>query len=168
LNNIKNITKKNIFVLGRSLGTGPAIYLASKRSPAATFLISPYTTFAAVGKHSKEEDFLSLLNHFRSIDYVEQIKSPLLFIHGKIDQLIKYNESIKLYEKCSKDIIKEIDLIDEIGHNFYLTDWGDKIIPLIKNFINKYGLLNNSEIEQIIIDFDNKFYEIPEEIKKNL
>ena len=26
LNNIKNITKKNIFVLGRSLGTGPAIY----------------------------------------------------------------------------------------------------------------------------------------------
>ena len=36
LNNNKNITKNNIYILGRSLGTGPAIYLASKRNPAAT------------------------------------------------------------------------------------------------------------------------------------
>jgi hypothetical protein len=38
LNNIENITEKNIYILGRSLGTGPAIYLSSKRNPAGLFL----------------------------------------------------------------------------------------------------------------------------------
>ena len=52
-----------------------------------------------------------------------------------------------------------------MGHNFHFTDWDNKIIPWIKIFTDKYRLLNNSEIN---IDFDNKFYEIPEEIKKNL
>ena len=69
LNNIKNITEKNIYILGRSLGTGPAVYLSSKRNPAGTFLISPYTTFAAVAEdHHKEEESKALSNHFRSID----------------------------------------------------------------------------------------------------
>ena len=57
LNNIKNIEEKNIYIAGRSLGTGPAIYLSSKRNPAGTSLISPYTTFAAVLEEIlKEED----------------------------------------------------------------------------------------------------------------
>ena len=38
LNNMKNITEKNIYILGRSLGSSVAIYLSSKRNPAGTFL----------------------------------------------------------------------------------------------------------------------------------
>ena len=167
LKNIKNITEKNIYVLGRSLGTGPAVYLSSKRSPAGTFLISPYTTFGAVGKH-KEENFKILSNHFRSIDYVDKIKTPILIIHGKVDPLIDYHESIQLYEKCQKDIKKAFELIDDMAHNYGYKVLFNDIIPNIINFVDKNCPLNNSQDNNIIIDFDQELYELPEELKKTL
>ena len=39
-----------IFVCGRSLGTGSAIYLSSKRNPKALFLISAFTSLKNIGK----------------------------------------------------------------------------------------------------------------------
>ena len=167
LKNIKNITEKNIYVLGRSLGTGPAIYLSSKRNPAGTFLISPFTTFGAVGKHD-EEDYKILSNHFRSIDYIDKIKTPILIIHGKIDPLINYNESIQLFEKCQKDIKKEIKLIDDMAHNFLYEDLLKDVVPCIIDFVDKYCPLNNSENNKIIIDFNKELYILPEELKKKL
>jgi esterase/lipase len=111
LKNIKNISEKKIFIFGRSLGTGPAIYLASQRNPAGIFLLSPYTTFAAVGKH-EEEFYNKLTQHLRSIDYVDKVKCPICFCHGKNDKLIDCKDSIELFEKCEKNNKREIFLID--------------------------------------------------------
>ena len=168
LNNMKNISDKNIFVLGRSLGSSVAIYLASKRKPAGVFLISPFTTFASVGNHD-EEDKKILINFFRSIDYVENINSPLLFIHGKCDYLVNYEESFKLYEKCNKNIKKEIILKEGMGHNFLYEFLRDEIIPTINNFANKYCFKdedNNSK--DIIIDIEKKFFMSNEEFNNIL
>jgi hypothetical protein len=37
--------------MGRSMGTGPACYLASKYSPSGLALISPYTSIRKVAEH---------------------------------------------------------------------------------------------------------------------
>ena len=80
LNKMKNLSEKNIYIFGRSLGTGPAIYLSSKRHPGGTFLLSPYTTFAEVGRKFHEEEFYNrLTHHFRSIDYIENIECLYVF-----------------------------------------------------------------------------------------
>ena len=164
LNNIKNIKENNIFILGRSLGTGPAIYLSSKRHPAATFLISPYTTFASVNRHNKEDYQLEALsNHFRSIDYINKIINPILFIHGKNDDIIDYQNSEELYNKCKTDIIKDIKLIENMNHNFDKKFLLTKIIPPIIEFTEKYcpsyKIVNHqNENNNIIIDFDKNFY----------
>ena len=47
-NTITNIEDKNIFIFGRSIGTSPAIYLASVRKPNALFVISAFTSIRAV------------------------------------------------------------------------------------------------------------------------
>ena len=166
INNIKNITEKNIYILGRSLGTAPAVYLSSKRSPAGTFLISPFPTFASVGKH--DDSICKILsNFFRSIDYVDKIKNPLLIIHGKDDPLINYNEAIKLYEKCDNCINKELKLIDDMTHNFLYEDIIKNIIPCIKTFVDKYCPLNEYD-KSIIIEFDKEIYKLPQEIENEL
>jgi hypothetical protein len=166
LNNIKNISEKNIYILGRSLGSAVASFLASKRNPAGIFLISPFTSFASVGLND-EEDKQILSKYFRIIDYINKIKSPILFIHGKSDPLVNYKESITLFEKCNKDIIKEIVLIEDMAHNFSFYFVRDRIIPCINNFAKK-NCLWKSEIENEkdlnIIDFDKKFYINEEEI----
>lgn len=167
LNNIKNIKEKNIYIFGRSLGSCLAIYLSSKRNPAGTFLVSPFTTFAAVGNYD-EECKKKLEQFFRSIDYIDKIKTPLLIFHGKIDPLVNYNEAIKLYEKCGKDIKKEIKIIDDMSHNFLYEDILKDITPYITEFANKYCPLNNSEEDKIIIGFDKELYNLPDELKKEL
>ena len=166
LKNMKNITEKNIYVLGRSLGTGPAVYLSSKRNPAATILISPFTTFAAVGK-PHEDDKKFLLTQFRSIDYVDKLNNPLLIIHGKIDPTINYNEAIQLYEKAGKNIIKEIKLVDNMPHILFLSELKKDVIPLIIEFVDKHCPLNNNS-NNIDIDFNKGIFITDEEYKKTI
>jgi esterase/lipase len=159
LKNIKNISEKKIFIFGRSLGTGPAIYLASQRNPAGIFLLSPYTTFAEVGKSFHKEEFYNkLTQHLRSIDYVDKVKCPICFCHGKKDKLINYKEAIELFEKCEKNNKREIFLIDGMGHNdiyYYL----DEIMEYALIFIKKFSLFNFSDNEnENSLDLDKKFY----------
>jgi acetyl esterase/lipase len=40
-----------VYVLGRSIGTGPSVYLCSKRKPAGLILISPFTSIRAVAEN---------------------------------------------------------------------------------------------------------------------
>ena len=167
LNNIKNISDKNIYVLGRSLGSSVAIYLASKRNPAGVFLISPFTTFASVGDHD-DEDTKILENFFRSIDYVENVNSPLLFIHGKCDYLVDYEESKKLYEKCNKNNKKEIVLKEGMGHNFMYEFLTNEIIPSINDFVNKFCFKDKEKENNIIVDFDKNCYISNEELNNIL
>lgn len=42
IHEILGIKEENIIVLGRSIGSGPAIHVASKRSTGALILISPF------------------------------------------------------------------------------------------------------------------------------
>ena len=120
-----------------------------------------------MGKHD-EEDRLILSKYFRSIDYIDKVKSPILFIHGKDDQIINFSEAIQLYEKCQNNIKKEINLINGLTHNFYYEELINDIIPYIINFTNKYCPLNDFESIKINIEFDNKFYDLSEELIKEL
>lgn len=159
LKNIKNISEKKIFIFGRSLGTGPAIYLASQRNPAGIFLLSPYTTFAAVGKSFHKEEFYNkLTQHLRAIDYVDKVKCPICFCHGKKDKLIDYKEAIELFEKCEENNKREIFLIDEMGHND-VYDYLEEISEYAQIFIKKFSLFNFSDNQnEKSLDLDKKFY----------
>ena len=162
LNNIKGITEKNIYVLGRSLGSSIAVYLASKRNPGGVFLMSAFTTFASVGNHD-EETKQTLSGYFRSIDYINKINSPLLLVHGKVDPLVKKEETIKLFDKCNENIKKkEIILLENMAHNFLYEQLRDEIIPPIANFAEKYCSLKDNN--KCLINFDKDIYISDEEI----
>jgi acetyl esterase/lipase len=45
------IDPDNIFVFGRSIGSGPATYLCSQRKPATLILMSPFTSLRAVAQN---------------------------------------------------------------------------------------------------------------------
>ena len=155
LKNVKNITENNIYILGRSLGTGLAVYLSSQRNPAGVFLISPYTTFGEVDKIHTKELYKDLSRHLRSIDYIDKVKCPLFIIHGKKDKLIDYHESIKLYEKYNGKN-KEIKLIEEMDHND--VNYFD-LEKYITNFVNKYCPLDNIENDE-----ENEFNFVDKEL----
>ena len=157
LNNIKNIKEENIYIFGRSLGTGPAIYLSSKRNPAGTFLLSPYTSFGEVAKnHHKKDFYKELTKHLRSVDFIDKVKCPLCIFHGNQDKLIFCSEAEILFNKCEKNDKKELHLIDGMGHNdvYFFTK---EMYKLAEKFIDKYCPINKNK-ENDFLDLDKSFY----------
>ena len=62
----------------------------------------------------------------------------MFIIHGKEDKVINYNESIKLYEKCKKDIKKELKIVNVLEYIFGENLIEDVIAPSIIEFVDKY------------------------------
>ena len=148
-----NLEDKNIFVFGRSIGTSPAIYLASKTNPNALFVVSSFTSIRSVAGNVVGPLKYFLKDRFFSSDYVKSVKCPTIFIHGKSDPLIPYNETVELAKNCKSK--HKVVLRDYMTHNDF--DLFDDIMNPIKDFVN-------DKDNGIIVD--NKEYDLLKEKKK--
>ena len=156
-----NIEDKNIYIFGRSIGTSPAIYLASKRKPNALITISAFTSIKAVANNLV--GFLKVLvkERLTSIDYIKNVTCPIIFIHGQKDRLIPFKETILLKDNC--DCPFEVVLPINMTHNDFDID--EDIIEPIEKFIIK-----NCTIDRGYNKFDEnkeikELYKIPDDIK---
>ena len=106
---------EDIYIAGRSLGTGPATFLASKKKSKSLILISPYKSIKSI-KNFVCSYFLSDI--FKSIDIIDKVLCPIIFIHGKKDNLINFNHSEDLNSKAKKKENKnDLVLNEEMAHN---------------------------------------------------
>ena len=157
---------EQIFVCGRSLGTSPSIYLSSHRNPKALFLVSAFTSIKNIGADKYLQIFLEQI--FKSIDYIENIKCPILFIHGIEDNLISYHHSEQLRLKAKKNNDNtEIKLLPGKDHNNLKVK--EDIVDHIIKFCSDKKLLNSENlINNINIINDDDLYKIPLKIKRLL
>lgn len=87
----------HIVVVGYSIGTGMASYLAANNHPQQLMLLAPYTSVMDLknGKAPFLPDFLlkyPLLNK----DYLKKVKFPVTLFHGTLDEVIPFENSEKL------------------------------------------------------------------------
>lgn len=96
------IEQSDIIIFGRSIGSGPACYLASKVRPAALLLMSAYTSIRNAVKFiigSFAQYFIK--DRFRNIDFIAKVKCPVFLLHGQKDTMIPYEHSQDLRDKCA-------------------------------------------------------------------
>jgi fermentation-respiration switch protein FrsA (DUF1100 family) len=91
------VKEQDIILFGRSMGSGPATYLASKKNAFCALLMSPYTSIKDVSR-SLLGKFSFLLTpivyeRFRNIDSIKEAKCPFFFLHGLRDKLIPHSHS---------------------------------------------------------------------------
>ena len=119
-----NIDSNRIYVMGRSLGTGVATYVASQRSVKGTILISPYDSILALAEEQHPYVPVSLLlkHRFESVKYAPHIKTPALAFVGLIDEVISPDHTDRLIEKWGGQIKKitfplanHNSIMDEVG-----------------------------------------------------
>jgi hypothetical protein len=88
-----------VALMGRSLGSGVAVYLASQRPVAGVILVSPYDSVQSVAE--KIYPFLPIglmLKHrFDSIARAPRIRAPLLCLVASADRVIPRPHSERLY-----------------------------------------------------------------------
>jgi pimeloyl-ACP methyl ester carboxylesterase len=95
-----DVNPARIVLVGRSLGSGIAVYVAAERPVAAVLLISPYDSMTALGqRHYPWLPVGLLLKHpFDSASRAPRIGVPLLAIAGGRDRIIPPAHSRKLVE----------------------------------------------------------------------
>ena len=127
---------KKVFVFGRSLGTGIALYLASKRPVDGAILVTPFASIKNLAqKHFPYLPVKLLLKHpFDSIKIVDSLDIPILVLIAEDDEIIPFKSTSELIDQigtnCNSVIIKNA------RHNdiqLYPLYWDE-----IKSYLKKY------------------------------
>lgn len=84
------VAAKDLYLYGESLGSGVAVQLAAKRPVAGVILDAPYSSMVAMAAHTYP--FLPvrplLVDRYESDRHIQDVKAPLLVLHGAEDELI--------------------------------------------------------------------------------
>ena len=89
---------ERIVLYGESLGTGVAVGLAIERRVAGVVLDAPFTSAADVaGHHYRFLPVWLLRDQYRSLDRIQNIRAPLLVLHGDRDGVVPFTLGERLY-----------------------------------------------------------------------
>ena len=107
----------SIIIYGKSLGTGPATWLASRKSCQRLILETPYYSLDALARNYFPIYPVStfLHTHFPSYDYAKNVSVPVSIFHGTSDWVIPYRQSKRLKPAFPKGA--ELVTIPGGGHN---------------------------------------------------
>ena len=107
----ERIPLDRIIIHGRSVGGGPALYLAEKYDVAGLIVESTFVTAFRVMTRIPLVPF----DKFRNIARVDKIDCPVLVIHGREDDVIPFWHGETLYGKAREP--KQNCWLDEATHN---------------------------------------------------
>jgi uncharacterized protein len=130
---VSNYNKKNVVIIGYSIGTGLATYLASIKQPQKLILQAPYYNFTefSSGRVPFFPDFLKKFD-FKTNEYIVKVTSPIYIFHGNKDQVISYDNSVRLQKLLKpNDVFYTLDDEDHIGINDNL-DFQEKLQLILK------------------------------------
>ena len=133
LNN-RGLDNKDIILYGESLGTGVATELASKNNFGGIILESPFTSMVDTAKiyyPYLPVNFL-LKDRYDSKSKINDIKTPILIMHGKMDNIVPQQMGLELFEKANNPKYSYFPEDDD-----HMMNYNKQLLNKIKLFINK-------------------------------
>ena len=118
-----NYQFKDLVIYRESLGSGIAVELGRKYDFTPIVLEALFTSVADIAKQLYKifpTKFL-IKDKFNNLEKINKLKSPLLIISGKKDEIVPHIHSQKLFNEAK--VVKESVFIDEAMHN-NLYDFG--------------------------------------------
>jgi pimeloyl-ACP methyl ester carboxylesterase len=108
----------NIVVIGRSLGTGVAIWIASRRPVARLVLVTPYDSLADAAAQQYPYVPVRWLLHdkYESWRYAPEVTAPTRIIVAEDDEIIPRSSSDRLRTRFRNGIASYV-LVPNAGHN---------------------------------------------------
>ena len=108
----------NIIVVGRSLGSGVAVHLASLRPVARLVLVTPYDSLQELA--ARQFPYFPvrwlLLDKYDSWRYAEQVTAPTLVVAAENDEVIPRTSTEALYRRFRTGVAS-LKVIAGAGHN---------------------------------------------------
>jgi uncharacterized protein len=116
---LKRYDKSKTIIIGYSIGTGIAAYLASKEQPKMLVLQAPYFNFTefTTGRVPFYPDTMKKFS-FETDKYIVKVKAPVYLFHGKQDNLISYENALQLQALFKpKDSLFSLENQGHVGMN---------------------------------------------------
>lgn len=137
LRGVRNVPLDKIILYGESLGSHPAIWLASQYHIGAVILEAPFTSFIdlAVVHYPMVPKFMLKDFAFVNIDLISKAKAPVFILHGTQDEICPYSMAGELFEIAPKP--KEFFTIADGNHNDLPIKAGDDFWEKPAEFLNR-------------------------------
>lgn len=123
----------SVKIIGRSIGTGPAVALAKEFNVSGVVLISPFLSMRSIFAHAVGPVSLLFEEMFRNVDHVDQIQSPTIIVHGRKDHLVPVTHGEELYRKLRVRKLF-VDPPDMEHNTNLLTDATYFVLPMLHFF----------------------------------
>lgn len=137
LTETRDIASEEIVIFGRSLGAGPATWLAVRERPGVVILESPFTSVPDIGAH--HYPFLPVrtlaTNEFDNEARVADIDVPVLVIHSRADRVVPFEHGQRVFEAASEP--KQF-LEIQGGHNDGFMVSAEEYKRAIDGFLTEY------------------------------
>ena len=129
----KGVKENNIIVYGESLGTGVATEIAQNKNFAGIILESPFTSMIDAGKDKYPYLPVSLLlkDKYESDKKIKNINSPILIMHGKIDNIVPFHMGEKMYELANRPKYSYFSEYDD-----HMMEYNENLLKALTDFIN--------------------------------
>jgi len=132
--------KKNVCVMGRSLGSASAIELCARFSEITCCIIeSGYADPIALA----ERRGLNVTNIttaevalFSNSEKIRMVKCPILIMHGEMDSLISPEEAKTNYKNASS-IHKKLAMLEGVGHNDIMMAQDNAYFSCVLSFFSQ-------------------------------
>lgn len=122
------IPPERIILLGFSLGSGPSVDLAARKPVAGLILQSAFTSaYRTMTRYP-----IFLCDKFRNLAKMEQVRCPVLIIHGRNDRNISFYHGQTLYRVAHEP--KRCLWVDGAGHNNLPDAAGDAYRKALQEF----------------------------------
>ena len=123
-----------IYLIGRSLGSGVATYVAAEREVGKLVLITPFDSVVGIAGryYPLYPTTLLVRDRYDSISRAERIQSETLILVAEHDHVIPRVHSQQLAEALSH-VSPKVQVLDGVEHN--TISFHKSYFPLIRNFL---------------------------------
>ena len=130
----KGIPPERIVLFGRSLGAAVAVEAALHHPVRCVILESAFTSTKGMAREMGPFALFSFLApaHYDNLDKVPRIDAPLLFIHGREDEIVPFHMGEALYRAATEP--KRFLPLDRAGHNDTYVVGGEPYFRALAGF----------------------------------
>lgn len=133
---VAHVPAKHLWVLGESLGGGPACELASTREVGGLILLTAFTSIADMAALSFPWLPVRLMvrTRFDNLVKLARVRAPVMVIHGRRDELVPFEMGERLFATAAQP--KHRLWLEQAGHNDVFFTEGALVIEEIRRFMS--------------------------------
>lgn len=136
------IPPTSILLYGRSLGSGPSCFLASRTAEEGHAVggLILHAPFMSVYRIVIESGCTLPGDRFPNVDFAPSIRSPVLLIHGTKDSIVPFNHSERLLETVIEPYRADPLFIKGMGHNNVHASVRPLFIEKLRKYLDRHIL----------------------------